>query len=132
MGGKWRMPTKEDMIELLTYTDIYMVKSDGTEVKGEIGNVKDTYYDFSIHFNNSNDQIFFKGIKFYRKNSKDIYMFIPASGMYTDGVILTKPINVSLWSSSVGYVMKSVITQCAVGHSIQADNNGYHIRGVFK
>ena len=24
MGGKWRMPTKEDMIELLTYTDVYM------------------------------------------------------------------------------------------------------------
>ena len=120
------------MIELLTYTDVYMVKSDGTEVKGDVGNVKDVYYDFSINFNNSNDQIFFKGIKFCKRNSKNVYIFIPASGMYTDGVILTKPINVSLWTSSVGYVMKSIITQCTVGHDIQSENDGYHIRGVFK
>ena len=82
MGGNWRMPTSDDFTELCLNTDVYLVQKDGKELKGD---AMDIGVIFVAWQTGTADSI--KGVKFYKKNDKNSYLFIPVSG-YVDGTYI--------------------------------------------
>ena len=97
MGGNWRMPTKEDLEELCLNTDIYLVPTEGEEIKGtaqeQSGSVLVTWL--------SKPEGTLKGMKFYKKGDKQTYMFVPAAGYPYNGSVLEVGENSYLWTSSL-------------------------------
>ena len=72
MGSKWRMPTKEDCIELFNNTDLTSVEIDGV-----------------------------KGGKFSHKTDPSKYIFLPFAGAAVEGSFTTNGAGGLIWSSSV-------------------------------
>ena len=97
MGGNWRMPTFEECKELCLNTDIYLVPTEGEEVKGTAQEQSG-----SVIINwESNTQGTLKGVKFYKKGDKQTFMFVPAGGDAYDGSVLGVGQCGFLWSSSL-------------------------------
>lgn len=95
MGGDWRMPTREDFIELISNTDVYLVPNEGHEIKGSLQSESMWMWDEVVV------DYTFRGIKFYHKEDKEKYMFIPAAGSSFSGRNETVGQQLHLWSSSV-------------------------------
>ena len=75
MGGDWRMPTKDNFQELITYTDNEWINDfDGNGTKG---------------------------YKFTSKKDRNNYIFIPASQWYEDFSTYVQDISYGVWSSSL-------------------------------
>lgn len=132
MGGKWRIPTKEDMFELLTYTDVYMVNNEGKEYVGILQYDETEPY---VYFKDAKHEKTFKGLKFYKKEEKDIYIFIPAAGGTTDDYGIGG-INeyLFMWLANVCYEFvchQSIVPSCGID-DIGEKCYGNTIRGVFK
>ena len=72
MGSKWRMPTKEDCIELFNNTDLTSVEIDGV-----------------------------KGGKFSHKTDPSKYIFLPFAGAAVEGSFTVNGAGGLIWSSSV-------------------------------
>ena len=72
MGSKWRMPTKEDCIELFNNTDLTSVEIDGV-----------------------------KGGKFSHKTDPSKYIFLPFAGAAVEGSFTANGAGGLIWSSSV-------------------------------
>ena len=72
MGSKWRMPTNEDCVELLSNTNY-----EYTEINGV------------------------KGGKFINKNDSSKYIFLPFAGLAAEGSFEDQGIGGNIWSSSV-------------------------------
>ena len=81
MGGNWRMPTSDDFVELCQNTDLYLVPTEGEEVKGNI-----TENDvFPLYFKWENNLSNVDGMKFYKKGDRGTYLFLPATGHISNG-----------------------------------------------
>lgn len=97
MGGNWRMPIKNELIELCLNTDIYLVPTEGEEIQGTVqdqsGNVRINWA--------SQAEGTLKGVKFYKKGDKQTYMFVPVSGVAINGSMLDIDQNGYLCSSSL-------------------------------
>ena len=97
MGGNWRMPTLEEYKELCLNTDIYLVPTEGEEIKGtpqeQSGGIRINWA--------SKAEGTLKGVKFYKKGDKQTYMFVPASGGASVGSMGGVGQNGALWSSSL-------------------------------
>ena len=72
MGGDWRMPTKDEIQELINNTD-----KEWTQVNGV------------------------NGRKFTSKTDESKYIFIPAAGYYGDGLVYGVGYGGNVWSSSL-------------------------------
>lgn len=92
MSSDWRMPTIEELTELIDDTDIYIILTDDSEVQATHNSSR--YFKFSIQ-----DAI--KGVKFYRKDNHSKYIFIPASGDAYDSSVHLTGAEGFLWSSSL-------------------------------
>lgn len=94
MGSNWRMPTGEELRELISNTDIYFISIDNNEIQATYeGDTSD-----NIYFQEAETM---KGLKFYRKDNRSKYIFIPTSGFIDNGSILSDRSQGRLWSSSV-------------------------------
>ena len=81
IGGNWRMPTSDDFVELCQNTDLYLVPTEGEEVKGNI-----TENDvFPLYFKWENNLSNVDGMKFYKKGDRGTYLFLPATGHISNG-----------------------------------------------
>ena len=97
MGDNWRMPTSDNFKELCLNTDIYLVPTDGEEIQGT---AQDYGENVLISWATQAEGTF-KGVKFYKKDSKQTYMFVPASGEANVGSVSSVGKSGSLWSSSL-------------------------------
>ena len=75
MGGDWRMPTKDELQELIDYTT----------------------YEWTTNFNGTG----VSGRKFTSKTDTSKYIFIPAAGYRYDGSVKSVGDNGNVWSSSL-------------------------------
>lgn len=76
IGLDWKIPTKEDFIELATNTDVYSISLNG-ENESKVNYYYGYKTDGSFSFPKAEA---IKGMKFYNKNDHSKYIFIPASG----------------------------------------------------
>lgn len=97
LGNEYRMPTLDDLIELCQNTDLYLVTTDGEEIKGNIA--ESSIY--VLWFKYENDSSDIKGIKFYKKNDRETYLFVPASGFAGGGSVYSVGSIGNLWTSSL-------------------------------
>ena len=119
MGGNWRMPTFEECKELCLNTDIYLVPTEGEEIKGTAqegsGNPS-----LAISWETEPSSEDIKGVKFYKKGDKQTYMFVPAAGAAFEGSMQNVGRGGGLWSSSLG----SSGVQVAWGFDFGANGGG--------
>ena len=97
MGGNWRMPTFEEYKELCLNTDIYLVPTEGEEIKGT---AKESGGSVIIDLASQAEGTL-KGVKFYKKGDKQTYMFVPAAGFAGEGSMKNVGQLGDLWSSSL-------------------------------
>ena len=133
MGGNWRMPTKDELIELVSGTDIYLVSNDNSEIQATITEEEG----FPIYFTFTTTEKA-KGIKFYKKSDHGVFLFVPASGRAYDGSMRGVGEYGNLWSSS----LLESDSRRAFGFGVGAPDgvggvasggyrfNGYPVRGV--
>ena len=95
IGFNWRMPTADEIREMVDNTDVYFVSSTGEEIA-------DTYTGSTSGRFQFPDAETMKGIKFYRKGDYSKYIFVPASGVALDGSVQDAGVFGCLWSSSFG------------------------------
>ena len=129
MGGNWRMPTLKDYKELFSNTDIYLVPTEGEEIQvtpQEHG--EGVMINWASQLNGS-----LKGIKFYKQNNKQTYMFVPFAG-YADRGSVRKSVGY-VWASSLD--SSNVQTAWSFGFGQLSGilgsinrNNGLPVRGV--
>ena len=100
MGGNWRMPTQEDFHELINNTNLYLVSELGEEIHGNVNPDKPEYA--SIYFEwEQRPSGTIKGMKFYKKDDKQTYLFVPCGGSVYGGSVRNVGIYGKLWSSSL-------------------------------
>ena len=97
MGGNWRMPTFEEYKELCLNTDIYLVPTEGEEIQGT---AQEQSGSVIINWASQTEGTL-KGVKFYKKDDKQTYMFVPASGVARDGSVQVVGEDGYLWASSL-------------------------------
>ena len=97
MGGNWRMPTFDEQKELCLNTDIYLVPNEGEEIQGTVQEQSGIVI---INWASQAEGTL-KGVKFYKKGDKQIYMFVPASGGAHEGSVQGVGQYGYLWSSSL-------------------------------
>ena len=101
LGGNWRIPTQENFHELINNTDLYLVPVDGAEIKGAVTTEGAPAW-ISIYFEwEQQPTRNVKGMKFYKKNDKSTYMFVPAVGVAYDGSVQLVGELSYVWSSSL-------------------------------
>lgn len=135
MGGNWRMPTSDDFVELCQNTDLYLVPTEGEEIKGNISEEIDMPVFVQWESFPSN----IKGIKFYRKGDKGTYLFVPATGYFNANNALID--DTGLHTSSRYYISGSNIVYCAWCFQISRWNlqvlnldrtYGIQVRGIIR
>lgn len=131
MGGNWRMPTFDECKELFMNTDIYLVPTEGEEIQGTAQEQSG-----SIIINwASQAEGTLKGVKFYKKGDKQIYMFVLASGDANGGSVQDVGEVGVLWTSSL--VSSGVQGAWAFGFGAFGGNidnvsrcGGFPVRGI--
>ena len=99
MGGNWRLPTHEELHELVTNTDMFLVPTEGEEIAVTINTDRypTGYTDFAFATTASTCT----GMKFYKKDDHSVYLFVPAVGAAGAGSVMLGASTGGLWSSSV-------------------------------
>lgn len=97
IGSNWRMPTSDDFVELCQNTDLYLVSTEGEEIKG---NITENGI-FLIYFKWESNPSNIKGVKFYKKDDRGTYLFVPAAGDALDGSLSYVGNSGYLWTSSL-------------------------------
>ena len=101
MGGNWRMPTQDDFHELINNTDLYLVLESGEEIHGNVTSFEPTSNP-SIKFEwEQQPSGTIKGMKFYKKDDKQTYLFVPGGGHAAEGSVQLVGAIGDLWSSSL-------------------------------
>lgn len=98
MGGNWRMPTIDEFKELCLNTDVYLVQTDDKEIHGTKKN--DYYSGYFIQWDEEPTLSTFKGIKLYKKDDKQTYLFVPVGGRAKQGAVGGMDYSGGLWSAS--------------------------------
>ena len=101
MGGNWRMPTQEDFHELINNTDLYLVPESGEEIHGSVTSFEPTSNPSIVVEWERSVGGTIKGMKFYKKNDKQTYLFIPCGGSANEGSVQGVGAVGRLWSSSL-------------------------------
>ena len=101
MGGNWRMPTQEDFHELINNTDLYLVPESGEEIHGSVTSCEPTSNPSIVVEWERSVGGTIKGMKFYKKNDKQTYLFVPCGGVAYRGSVLNVGAVGYLWSSSL-------------------------------
>lgn len=101
MGGNWRIPTQNDFHELINNTDLYLVPESGDEINGSVTSFEPTSNPSIIVKWEQSTNGTIKGMKFYKKNDKQTYLFVPCGGGAGEGSIHYVGANGYLWSSSL-------------------------------
>ena len=128
MGGNWRMPTLDDYKELCLNTDIYLVPTEGEEVRGTAQGMKERGMGPSgpVIINwESQPQGTLKGMKFYKKGDKQTFMFVPAGGYTANGSVWYVGQGGGLWTSSL------ISSGVAWGFGFDSDFGGLYYRNRF-
>ena len=94
IGFNWRMPTADEIREMVDNTDVYFVSSTGEEIA-------DTYTGSTSGRVEFPEAEAMKGMKFYNKSDRSKYIFVPTSGFVDDKSIVSNKSQGRLWSSSV-------------------------------
>ena len=109
MGGNWRMPTQEDFHELINNTDLYLVPESGEEIHGSVTSCEPTSNPSIVVEWERSVGGTIKGMKFYKKNDKQTYLFVPCGGVAGEGSVQGVGVGGSLWSSSLNsHVVRNV------------------------
>ena len=99
-NGKAKMPTKEQVVELMKETDVYLIKADGTEVHGTYAEYHESYDEYMISWDSEVlEQL--SGIEFRRKSDNNIKVFVPADGIADEGSVGGVGFGSNLWSISL-------------------------------
>lgn len=104
MGGDWRMPLYEELMELILNTNLYLVLSDGTEIEGA---PDDEYFIEGLMKWQWNPESLGSrktiGVKYINKNDSSKYILVPFSGCAINGSIAFNGINErnGIWTSSI-------------------------------
>ena len=93
IGGNWRMPTQNNFQELINNTDLYLVPELGEEIHGNV-DPDGT----SFNWEQSASGII-KGMKLYKKNDKQTYLFVPCGGGANEVSVQGVGAGGGLWSS---------------------------------
>ena len=138
MGSDWRIPTKEELGELIENTDIYIVTINNEEVRATYS--KNNLYRFE--FSNLTESSK-KGIKFYSKTNHSVYLFIPAGGFIgeininDDVKFMGNQNSLGIWSSSLSILEKESYSLTITGFQYRSGDvnrhfrrHGYNIRPV--
>ena len=99
MGGGWKIPTEEDFIELCKNTDVYVVTLDNEEHHGSI---RSGNHSIDINFGQVGFDYDVKGIKFYKKNNPETYLFFSCSGICYSNAHKSVNRNCAYLTSSIG------------------------------
>ena len=136
MGSDWRMPTKDEMVELIQNTDHYYIGENGNVVAGP----------FTHETSSSNKGLngsklysicFVKKSEAFEYDNRTNFIEFPFAGYCNDSLLCYKGVNVSVWSSSLGF--GSVDTAYSFGFSSYGYLNsdistyrygGFSVRGV--
>ena len=131
MGGNWRMPTFKEYKELCFNTEIYLVPTEGEEIQGT---AQEQSGSITIHWAYLAGGTL-KGVKFYKKDDKQTYMFVPTAGGASDGSVYGVGESGNLWAS----LLHSTDVQHACYFSFFASDgrfdyggryNGLSVRGI--
>lgn len=136
LGENWRTPTMDDFIELIQNTDLYIVLKSGEEIKGnyEVKNDPE-WWIVLIKWETKPADDNVKGVKFYKKGDKSVYMFIPSVGRAYDYYLETVYGNTALWTSS----LNTSDNGCGIGFNFESFDGsvagqyrctGLNVRGV--
>ena len=98
MGGNWRMPTLNEYKELCLSTDICLVTKEGKEIPGTAQ--ESSSGGVMINWASQTGGTL-KGVKFYKTDDKQTYMFVPAAGDALEGSMQFVGQYGFLWSSSL-------------------------------
>ena len=98
MGSEWRIPTREELQELVIYTDICVVLEIGA-IEVVIPYTGGKYNTFAGP--ETKEKI--KGLKFYNKSDHSKYIFIPSGGAALAGSVQAIGEYVNIWSSLIDY-----------------------------
>ena len=93
-GGGWRMPTTEDVTELVENTDIKLIMANGSTLNGYVGQ------DGTTHFGTTEQHGKIKGVQFINKNNNSLYIVIPSAGYLDNGQLLHYGDHADIWTSS--------------------------------
>ena len=102
MGGNWRMPTQDDFHELISNTDLYLVPESVEEIHGSVISFEPTYNPSIVFEWEQSASGTIKGMKFYKKDDKQTYLFVPCGGCALEGYVQTVGSYGYLLSSSLG------------------------------
>ena len=125
-GNEWRMPTKDDFVELCQNTDMFVVPESGEEVAVTVTDNSS----YPIHFNFTPvDKA--KAFKFYKKGDHSSYIYVPFVGNAYDGSVLSASEGCYLWSSSLvsGGVQDAFYWGCGAPDGDGYVNDGYRYSG---
>ena len=131
MGGSWRMPTQENLVELCVNTDIYLVPNEGEEIKGT-AHEQSGFVEIAWE---SEAEGTLKGVKFYKKGNKQTYMFVPAAGGAIEGSVQGVGQYGLLWSSSLysSVFQSACVFYFSAGYGVVGSGDRFYglpVRGV--
>lgn len=134
MGGNWRIPTFDDFKELVMNTDVYLVPLEGEDIQGTAMRENELVI---IEWSSKPSLGDIKGAKFYKKDDKQTYLFVPAVGGVNEGEIQLVEQVAFLWSSSLyaldnrnGWFFVALADNGNIGYDVRCD--GVPIRGVME
>ena len=120
MGGNWRMPTNEDFQELINNTDLYLISESGEEIHGNVdSDGVNSYTSIYVKWEQAASGVI-KGMKFYKKDGKQTYLFVPCGGIANGGSVR----NVG----AIGYLRSSSLffdVRYAWSFGFSASDGGY-------
>ena len=128
LGDGWRMPTKDDFVELCQQTDMFIVPTEGEEVPVTV--TTDERYPIYFEFDTATTATA-KAFKFYKKSDHSSYISIPFVGSAYDGSVHSVGEGCLLWSSSLGSgdVQFAFFWACGAPDGNGYVNDGYRYSG---
>ena len=95
IGPEWKIPTRENLIELVANTDIYIIPIDSQD------EIQATYTGGTTYTFTFPRQTPIEGLKFYNKNDHDKFIYHPMTGNGFSGQIQLKDSFLRFWTSSL-------------------------------
>ena len=136
LGEGWRMPTKDDFVELCQQTDMFIVPTEGEEVAVTVtaNERHPIYFEFETATTATA-----KAFKFYKKGDHSTYISVPFVGSAFEGFVRFVSEVCYLWSSSLfsGDAQLAFYWACDAPYGFGVVNDvsrygGYPVRGIKK